>query len=69
MRVDFLGNKKTLQKKSAEAGKKKLCVSDFMSVSVESHAATKSKKAKAPSKQDFLSAAPKKKAKTSGSAK
>ena len=65
VRVDSLGNKKTLQKKSAEAGKKKLSVSDFMSVAVESQAATKGKKTKASSKQDFLSAAPKKKTKTS----
>ena len=69
VRVDSLGNKKTLQKKSAEAGKKKLSVSDFMSVAVESQAATKGKKTKISSKQDFLSAAPKKKGKTSCSSK
>ena len=69
MRVDSLGNKKTLQKKSSEAVKKKLSVSDFMSVAVSSQAAKKGKKTNALPKQDFLSAAPKKKAKTSSGSK
>ena len=65
MRVDSLGNKKTLQKKSAEAGKKKLALSDFMSAAVSCQAATKGKKSKVSPVKDFLSAVPKKKAKAS----